>query len=95
VTGKNISANFIKPVNKKAVKKLETGPASDTIASSRTGFLKFLEFIITGLAHPKPNTSKHKKPRGSKCLRGFKDNLPCNRAVSSPNLYAAKPCENS
>ena len=69
--------------------KLANGPAIETTASAfltEIFLLKFLESISTGLPHPKPKNNSITIPIGSMCFNGFKLNLPCDFAVSSPNL---------
>ena len=73
----------------------EKGPASAESAISLLGFLKFLVFIGTGFAQPKPAKSIHKNPIGSRCFIGFIVSLPMYFAVLSPSLYAAYAWENS
>ena len=83
--------------NNNARRKLENGPAKETIASSRIWFLKFLLSIGTGLAQPiraKPEANAArgimKVPIRSACLKGLRVNLPWFFAVLSPNLEASK-----
>ena len=69
--------------NNNARRKLENGPAKETIASSRIWFLKFLLSIGTGLAQPmraKPDANAAKGiinvPTRSACFRGLSVNRP-------------------
>src|SRR6478672_11396268 len=72
------------------ITKLLNGPAKDTDTPASLGFLKKKRFTGTGRAQPNPATKIKIVPIGSKCFIGFKVNLPCFLAVSSPNFHAAK-----
>ena len=74
--------------NTNASRKFDDGPASDTIASSRSGFLKFEVLIGTGLLHPILNSTIAITPTGSIWARGFKVNLPKYLGVLSPSFVA-------
>jgi len=87
---------------KKASSRFANGPAAETIASSRSGLLKFLLFIGIGFAQPikaKPLANDAigmiKVPIKSECLKGLRVNLPRFFAVLSPNLEAENACANS
>jgi len=72
--------------NKKANKILAKGPAIDTSKISLLIFLKLAGFIGTGFAQPIILVRINMRvPRGSRCLRGFKVNLPAFFAVGSPS----------
>jgi hypothetical protein len=82
--------------------KFDTGPATETTASSLNGFLKFLILTGTGFAQPimKPPEIKVNKgiitlPNKSRCLIGFKVSRPLSLAVGSPNLFANHAWANS
>lgn len=89
----NTRPNLIKIPKNKAIKRLEAGPARATNASPHLWFFRLYGLNGTGLAQPiiKPldkyvivgNTTE---PKRSKCLKGFKVNLPWYFAVLSPSL---------
>ena len=70
----------------KAKIKFAIGPAAATFIISVRGFPKSRLSTGTGLAQPNPTKSIIKDPIGSKCARGFIDNLPIRAAVLSPHL---------
>ena len=72
----------------------EAGPASATSIWC-VGLGMFLKSIMTGFAQPKPTVKSKIVPRGSRCFKGFRVNLPIIFAVGSPNLYATQPCASS
>lgn len=85
-----------------ASRKLEKGPAAETIASSLKGRLKLLRLIGTGFAQPIIKKPERKdingriiEPIKSKCFIGFKVYLPACFAVESPNFSATNACANS
>ena len=75
--------------------KLAAGPAKATKPISLFGFFRSKGLKGTGFAQPKTKLplltkkrkrGKRKEPKGSKCFKGFKDNLPLSLAVGSPSL---------
>jgi len=90
--------------NKKANTKFAAGPAIAIKAAPNKGFFKLKGLYGTGFAQPKAilkpviineNMGTKKEPTGSKCLKGFNDNLPISLAVVSPNIKAIVPCDTS
>ena len=84
----------------KAIITFVAGPAAETKAESRLGFLKLWKFTGTGFAVPKINAPFENiksiigtmiVPMGSMCAIGFSVSLPIIFAVGSPNLFATKP----
>jgi hypothetical protein len=73
-------------IEKNAVIRFETGPASATKAKSLRGFLRLRIFTGTGLAHPILKNIIQSAPIGSRCLRGFNVRRPRLLAVESPSL---------
>ena len=91
----NINSNIAKI-------KFDSGPANETIASSFKGLLKLFLFTGTGFAQPISAHPDAKAaigiiilPTMSRCLIGFRVNLPDFLAVSSPYRFAKYACENS
>ena len=82
--------------------KFEKGPAKETMASSRSLFLKLFLLTGTGFAQPikaKPEANDANGiitvPIRSTCFIGLNVSLPSFRAVSSPNWDAENACANS
>lgn len=91
-----------KTKKKKARSRFANGPAAETIASSRSRFLKFL--LSTGIGFAQPIKAKPlakdaigmiKVPIKSECLNGLIVSLPRFLAVLSPSLEAENACANS
>ena len=74
-----------------AIMKLETGPASATIHKLFLPLLRFSTITGTGFAQPIPIKRIASVPIKSRCLIGFKVNLPSFLAVLSPNSIAEYP----
>ncbi len=70
-------------------------PAAETKIRPFLKSLNLLKFTGTGFAHPKPKINNIIVPIGSRCLTGFRLNLPNHRAVESPILSATQPCASS
>lgn len=78
-----------------AIRKFVAGPATETFNSPHFWSLRLYGLIGTGFAQPKigplpmvaNKSSKGRitEPKGSKCFKGFKVNLPACFAVGSPN----------
>jgi len=69
----------------KARKKLENGPAKETIITPALLLRRMTSgFIGTGFAQPKPNRISSSVPIGSRWLSGLRVSLPAKRGVSSP-----------
>lgn len=82
--------------------KFDAGPAKETIAISLRVFLKFKGFTGTGFAQPNNGRpvnviiiGRITVPIMSICTMGLRVKRPRYFAVGSPNLSAAKACENS
>ncbi len=67
-------------------RRLERGPAKETIAVPISLFLKLYSFIGTGLLHPNLKRIMESAPMGSICLIGLRVSLPYAFAVGSPSL---------
>ena len=85
-----------------AIAKLLIGPASETVTLSSFGFLKLFGLTITGLPQPKTKgdpmmirNNGRRVPTKSRWTIGFRDTLPINLAVGSPNWLAIWAWKNS
>ena len=79
---------FTGAASRKAVARLETGPAPATRETPLMPWDRRYSFTGTGLPQPNPATRNSIEPAGSRWRRGFSDTRPWQRAVASPRPLA-------
>lgn len=70
--------------------RFERGPTAAMMILSLLGCDKLFGLNVTGFAQPNPAIKMNAMPSKSKCLSGSSVSLPCDFAVESPSLYAAR-----